>query len=98
MVLIRYISLITYLLPKRVIIKYLLLVGMPWVPLRPLRHGGQVEELAALAHVAPAPGHLHQGPPRRPHARALRRRTRLQAARQVGGEGAAPLGCKDDLD
>ena len=74
------------------------LAGVSWVPLRPLRHGGQVEELAALAHVAPAPGHLHQGPPRRPHARTLRRRTRLQAARKVGGEGATPLGDQDHLD
>ena len=63
------------------------LSGVPGIPVRAVRHRGQVPELAALAHVAAAQGHLHQGPARRAHARALRRRARLQAALQVGGQG-----------
>lgn len=40
--------------------------------LRAVRHGGQVAQLAALAHVAAAPRHLHQGPARAADAHALR--------------------------
>lgn len=40
--------------------------------LRAVRHGGQVAQLAALAHVAAAPRHLHQGPARTADAHALR--------------------------
>lgn len=42
--------------------------------MRAVRHGGQVAQLAALAHVAPAPRHLHQGPARAADAHALRPR------------------------
>ena len=65
---------------------------MSGIPLRPLRHRGQIEELPALAHVPTAPGHLDQGPARRADARPLRRRTGLQAARQIGGKGALNRG------
>ena len=62
---------------------------LPRLQVRPLRHRGQVPQQPPLAHVAPAPRHLHQGPARGPHARALRPRPRLQAALQGGGEGVA---------
>ena len=34
---------------------------LPGLPVRALRHGGQVTQLAPLPHVAPAPRHIHQG-------------------------------------
>jgi hypothetical protein len=46
--------------------------GLSRVSLRPVRDGGQVAQFAALAHVATAPRHQHQGPARRPHARPVR--------------------------
>lgn len=45
---------------------------MSGLPVRPLRNGGQVQELAALTHVQAAQGHQHQGPARAAHAGALR--------------------------
>ena len=60
---------------------------MPGLPLRAVRHGGQVPQLAALAHEPPAPGHQHQGPPRPPDARPLRPRAGQQAALQGRCQG-----------
>lgn len=45
--------------------------GLPWVPVRAVRHRGQVAQLTALAHVPPAPRHQHQGLARRADAGPL---------------------------
>lgn len=52
-----------------------------------VRHGSQVQELAALAHVAPAPGHQHQGPARAADAVQLRPGTSVQPAPQGRRQG-----------
>lgn len=36
--------------------------GLPGVPLRSVRHGGEVTELPSFAHVATASGHQHERP------------------------------------
>lgn len=57
------------------------------VQVRAVRHGGQIQKLIALAHVAPAPGHQHQRPARPADALQLRSGTRVQPAPESWSQG-----------
>lgn len=58
------------------------------VQVRAVRHGRQVQELAALAHVAPAPRHQHQGPAGAADAVQLRPGAGVQPAPESRRQGA----------
>ena len=61
--------------------------GLPRLPLRALRHRGQVQELPALAHVSAASRDQHQGPASAADAEPVRPRTGLASSGEGGRQG-----------